>query len=43
MLSGLPKARQAQVWDEVGSALQRFETVDGFVGPCQLLVAAAGA
>jgi SAM-dependent methyltransferase len=43
MLSGLPKARQAQVWDEVGSALRQFETADGFVGPCQLLVAAASA
>jgi hypothetical protein len=43
MLSGLPEARRAQAWDEVGRALRQFETADGFVGPCQLLVAAAGA
>jgi SAM-dependent methyltransferase len=43
MLSGLPQARRAQVWDEVGRALRQFETADGFVGPCQLLVAAARA
>ncbi|HEV2070073.1 MAG TPA: hypothetical protein VGR26_09795 [Acidimicrobiales bacterium] len=29
------------VWEEIEQALRRFETVDGFVGPCELLVASA--
>ena len=39
MLSGLPEAERSTVWDEIEAALQRFETADGFVGPCELLVA----
>jgi hypothetical protein len=27
------------VWTEIEEALTRFETADGFVGPCELLVA----
>jgi hypothetical protein len=27
------------VWDEIEAALARFEAADGFVGPCELLVA----
>jgi hypothetical protein len=26
------------VWDRIEAALARFETPDGFVGPCELLV-----
>ncbi|MFN0088695.1 MAG: class I SAM-dependent methyltransferase [Acidimicrobiales bacterium] len=41
MLAGIdPDGREA-VWNEIELALTRFETADGFVGPCELLVAAA--
>ena len=39
MLSGVPEQERADVWDEIGRELLRFETTDGFVGPCELLVA----
>lgn len=39
MLAGVAEAERQAVWDEIGSALTRFETVGGFVGPCELLVA----
>ena len=39
MLSGLdPDGREA-AWDEVGEALRAFEGPDGFVGPCEMVVA----
>jgi ubiquinone/menaquinone biosynthesis C-methylase UbiE len=41
MLAGVPQAERADVWAEVHHELRRFETADGFVGPCELLVAAA--
>jgi SAM-dependent methyltransferase len=39
MLSGLSEAERSGVWDEIATALERFETAGGFVGPCELLVA----
>jgi hypothetical protein len=39
MLSGIPEADRPAVWDEITTALEQFETADGFVGPCELLVA----
>jgi SAM-dependent methyltransferase len=39
MLSGLPADEQGDVWDEIADALAAFDTDDGFVGPCELLVA----
>ena len=39
MLAGVPDADRPAVWAEIEAALGRFETVDGFVGPCELLVA----
>ena len=39
MLSGVP-ADERGVWTEIEQALSRFETADGFEGPCELLVAA---
>ena len=39
MLSGLPADERPGVWDEIETALTRFETPNGFVGPCELLVA----
>ncbi|HVN70362.1 MAG TPA: methyltransferase domain-containing protein [Candidatus Binatia bacterium] len=43
MLAGLPESERASVWDEIHERLRAFETADGFVGPCELLVAAATA
>jgi hypothetical protein len=40
MLVGLPEADREAVWAEVATALQQFETRDGFEGPCELLVGA---
>ena len=41
MLGGLPVDEQDAVWDEIEAALGQFETADGFVGPCELVVAGA--
>lgn len=41
MLAGMREQDRPAVWDEIEQALRRFETVDGFVGPCELLVASA--
>ena len=40
MLSGLGPKAQESVWTEIGEALADFETAEGFVGPCELVVAA---
>ncbi|HET8537427.1 MAG TPA: class I SAM-dependent methyltransferase [Solirubrobacteraceae bacterium] len=40
MLSGLTEAERGEAWDEIERELSRFETADGFEGPCELLVAA---
>ncbi len=39
MLAGMPEQDRPAVWDQIEQALRRFETVDGFVGPCEVLVA----
>lgn len=41
--ASLPEPEHATAWDEVEEALGEFEGPDGFVGPCELLVAAATA
>jgi ubiquinone/menaquinone biosynthesis C-methylase UbiE len=41
MLSSLPAEERPSVWHEIEDELGRFETGDGFVGPCELLVVAA--
>ena len=41
MLGTLPDADKADVWREIEQALAAFESADGFVGPCELLVATA--
>ena len=41
MLSGLDEQARSDTWDEIEAALTEFETADGFVGPCELLVASA--
>ena len=38
MLATVPEAEREDVWREVEEALRQFETADGFVGPCELLV-----
>ena len=39
MLASLPPAERDGVWADIEAALRRFDTADGFVGPCELLVA----
>jgi hypothetical protein len=39
MLAGEPEEDRPGVWTEIEEALTRFETTDGFIGPCELLVA----
>ncbi|MEY2450892.1 MAG: hypothetical protein QOD92_466 [Acidimicrobiaceae bacterium] len=39
MLSGLSEAEREEAWTEIGHELERFETAEGFAGPCELLVA----
>jgi hypothetical protein len=39
MLSGLPEAERASAWEEIARELRQFETANGFVGPCEMLVA----
>lgn len=41
MLAGVAEEERPAVWDQIGAALTRFETSDGFVGPCELLVGSA--
>lgn len=38
MLSGLDTATQDAVWDEISMALADYETADGFIGPCEMVV-----
>lgn len=43
MLSALDAEQQAAAWEEVGERLAAFETAEGFVGPCELVVVAGTA
>jgi SAM-dependent methyltransferase len=38
MLAGLSNREQEDVWSEIEAALGRYETEDGFVGPCELVL-----
>ena len=38
MLASVPPDQREAVWDDIRRALARFETSQGFVGPCELLV-----
>ncbi len=38
MLAGVTPQEREAVWDQIEAALARFETPDGFVGPCELLI-----
>lgn len=39
MMSGLSDSEKISVWDEIESELKSFEADNGFVGPCEMLVA----
>lgn len=39
MMSGLSDEEKASVWEEIELELQAFETVEGFTGPCEMVVA----
>lgn len=39
MLAGVDEADRPAVWSDIQDALARFEDSDGFVGPCEMLVA----
>jgi SAM-dependent methyltransferase len=41
MLAGVAAEERPAVWDQIEAALTRFETPDGFVGPCELVVGSA--
>jgi hypothetical protein len=41
ILGSMTATDQDSVWTEIESALSQFETDDGFVGPCELVVAGA--
>ncbi|MDQ2750564.1 MAG: class I SAM-dependent methyltransferase [Actinomycetota bacterium] len=41
MLTGLDEAGRAAAWQEITAQLQAFDGPEGFVGPCEMLVAAA--
>ena len=43
MLVGVPETDRSAVWVRIEGALRQFETDDGFVAPCELLVASAAA
>jgi SAM-dependent methyltransferase len=40
MMATLSEAERSETWREIETALGKFETADGFVGPCEMLVGA---
>jgi SAM-dependent methyltransferase len=40
MMAGLTDVEQAETWAEIEESLAEFESDDGFVGPCEMLVGA---
>lgn len=43
MMAGLDEAERADTWAEIARELARFQTAQGFVGPCEMLVGVATA
>jgi ubiquinone/menaquinone biosynthesis C-methylase UbiE len=39
MLAGVPEAERPSVWDEIEKELKKFESAEGFIGPCEMVVA----
>lgn len=40
MMAAMSERERTETWDEIEAALRKFETKDGFVGPCEMLVGA---
>ena len=40
MMAAMSESERAETWKEIQAALSKFETKDGFVGPCEMLVGA---
>jgi ubiquinone/menaquinone biosynthesis C-methylase UbiE len=40
MMAAMSEADRTATWEEIGDALAKFETAEGFVGPCEMLVGA---
>ena len=40
MMAAMSEAERAATWQEIAETLAQFETPDGFVGPCEMLVGA---
>ena len=38
MLAGLDPAEREEAWQEIADELARFDTAEGFAGPCELVV-----
>ena len=38
MMAGLDDEQRAAAWRDIEAALRAFESSDGFVGPCEMLV-----
>ena len=38
MLAGLDPAEREAAWEEIAEELARFDTAEGFAGPCELVV-----
>ena len=43
MMASLSEAERAETWREIEAALGKFDTPEGFVGPCEMLVGAGRA
>ncbi len=43
MMASLSDTERAETWDEIERELRQFQTADGFVGPCEMLVGAGSA
>jgi ubiquinone/menaquinone biosynthesis C-methylase UbiE len=40
MMAAMSERERSETWNEIEAALRKFETDDGFVGPCEMLVGA---
>jgi ubiquinone/menaquinone biosynthesis C-methylase UbiE len=40
MMAAMSEGERTETWQEIEAALRKFETKDGFIGPCEMLVGA---
>jgi ubiquinone/menaquinone biosynthesis C-methylase UbiE len=40
MMAAMSEGERTETWQEIEAALRKFETQDGFIGPCEMLVGA---